>query len=217
MEKIQIDWPTNGGDPINEFCTDGLATMAFPTLIPFGKGDPTKKTCLWQVSLTEGFRHLIQYVDCLTTGTFSWHSASHSRFPYLALNMKQHHKLLSQGRIYLTQNPEDSLMNSLQRHIAKIQGTTQYWYQCYQELKALITQKGAPTFFFSAAENYWPDLHRLLQEPNNATPSIHIKAVIDNPHLTDSCIVSRMDEFSNAWLGGILDTGWKWLRFGSQA
>ena len=46
MEKIQIDWPSNGGDLINEFRTEGLATMAFPTLIPYGKGDPTKKTCL---------------------------------------------------------------------------------------------------------------------------------------------------------------------------
>ena len=32
---------------------------------------------------------------------------------------------------------------------------------------------GAPTFFFpfSAGDNYWPDLHRLPQEPNNAVPS----------------------------------------------
>ena len=41
------------------------------------------------------------------------------------------------------------LMNRLQRYVAKIQGTKQYWYQRYQELKALITQKGAPTFFFT--------------------------------------------------------------------
>ena len=39
------------------------------------------------------------------------------------------------------------LMNRVQRFVAKIQGTKQYWYQRYQELKALITQKGAPTFF----------------------------------------------------------------------
>ena len=227
-----LDWPSNDGDPINEFRTEGLATMAFPTLFPYGKGDPTKKTRLREVSLTEGLKHLIKYVDCSTTGTFS-----HPRFSYWAPNMKQRHQLLSQARIYLTQNPEDSnltteelrqmvgqvsanqLMNRLQRYVAKIQGAKQYWYQRYQELKALITQNEAPNFFFtfSAADNYWPDLHRLLQEPNNATPSIRIKAVIDNPHLTDSYFVSRLDEFSNVWLDRVLDTEWKWLRFEWQA
>ena len=139
--------------------------------------------------------------------------------------MKQRHQLLSQARIYVTQNPEDSnltieelrqmvgqmsanqLMNCLQRYVAKIQGTKQYWYQCYQELKALITQKGAPTFFFtfSAADNYWPDLHRLLQEPNNARPSIRIK----------SC--HRQSTLDNVWLDQVLQTEWKWHRFEWQA
>ena len=84
---------------------------------------------------------------------------------------------MSQARIYLTQNPEDDnltteelrqmvgqitanhLMNRVQRYVAKIQATKQYWYQRYQELEALITQEGAPTFFFtfSAADNYWSD------------------------------------------------------------
>ena len=67
------------------------------------------------------------------------------------------------------------------------------------------------------SDNYWPDLHRLLQEPNNATPSIRFKAVIDNPHLTDSYIVSRLDEFSNLWLDRVLQTEWKWHRFEWQA
>ena len=72
-----------------------------------------------------------------------------------------------------------------------------YWYQRYQELKVLITQKGTATFFFtfSAANNYSPDLHRLLQEPNNAVPSTPIRAVIDNHHITDAFFVSRLDEF----------------------
>ena len=41
-----LNWPSNEGDPINEFQTEGLATMAFPTLFPYGKGDPTKKSRL---------------------------------------------------------------------------------------------------------------------------------------------------------------------------
>ena len=151
--------------------------------------------------------------------------------------MKQGHQLLSQARIYLTQNPEDAnltteelrqmvgqmtanhLMNRVQHYVAKIQGTKQYWHQRYQELKALITQKGAPTFFFtvSAADNYWPDLHRLAQEPNNAVPSVQIRAVIDNPHITDAFFVSRLDEFCSHWLDGVMSAEWKWLRFEWQA
>ncbi|CAB3998541.1 Hypothetical predicted protein [Paramuricea clavata] len=37
-----LDWPSTEGNLVNEFKTDGLATMAFPTLFPYGKGgDPT--------------------------------------------------------------------------------------------------------------------------------------------------------------------------------
>ena len=43
----------------------------------------------------------------------------------------------------------NQLMKRVQRYVAKIQGTKKYWYQLYQVLKALITQKGAPTFFFT--------------------------------------------------------------------
>ena len=40
-DEDPLDWPTNEGNVLDEFRTDGLATMAFPTLFPFGKGDPT--------------------------------------------------------------------------------------------------------------------------------------------------------------------------------
>ena len=233
-----MDWSSNDGDPINEFRTEGLASMTFPTLYPYGKGDPTKCTRLREVSLTEGFKHLIKYAELSSNRTFTWRFASHPRFPYWALNTKQRHQLLSQARIFLTQNPEDAnltteelremvgqmsanqLMNRVQRHVAKIHGLKQYWYQRYQELKALITRKWVPTFFFtlSTADNYWPDLHRLLQEPNNATPSIRVRAVIDHPHLTYSYFVTRLDEFSSLpWLVEVMITEWKWLRFEWQA
>ena len=61
-----LDWPSNNGEPINEFRTEGLASMAFPTLFPYGKGDPTKRTRLHEVSLAEGFKHVIKYADLST-------------------------------------------------------------------------------------------------------------------------------------------------------
>ena len=77
----------------------------------------------------------------------------------------------------------------------------------------------APTFFFpfSAADNYWPDLHPLLQEPNNAVPSIRIRAFIDSPHITDAYFVSRLNEFCTHWPDHEMDVEWKWLRFEWQA
>ena len=35
-----MSWPTVDSEPINEYTTPFLATMAFPTLFPDGKGDP---------------------------------------------------------------------------------------------------------------------------------------------------------------------------------
>lgn len=42
-----------GSEPINEFNTQFLATMAFPTLFPDGKGDPTNSALLRNISSNE--------------------------------------------------------------------------------------------------------------------------------------------------------------------
>ena len=67
-----LDWPSNDGDPIKEFSTEGLASMAFPTLFPYRRGDPTKRTRPREVLLTEGFKHLTKYAELSTNGTFTW-------------------------------------------------------------------------------------------------------------------------------------------------
>lgn len=56
-------------------------------------------------------------------------------------------------------------------------------------------------------------IYRLLQEPNDAVPSILIRAVIDNRHITDAYFVSRLNEFCTHWLDHEMDVEWKWLRF----
>ena len=43
MVNDPLEWPSTEGTAKNEFKTDGLATMAFPTLFPYGKGDPTNR------------------------------------------------------------------------------------------------------------------------------------------------------------------------------
>ncbi len=236
-EVDPLDWPSTEGNVVNEFKTAGLATMAFPTLFPYGKGDPTNRARQHGITLTEAFKHLIKFAEKLKNGKFEWRFASHPRFPYWALNMKQRHQLLSQANIYLRQHPADAnmimeelkemvnsmsanqMVNRLQRYVSKVQGTNQYWYQRLQELLALIEQKGCPTFFFtfSAADSHWPDLQRLLQNNDGATRTERAQAVIDNPHLTDWFFMQRLEEFNRHWLNSVMDAEWFWYRFEYQA
>ena len=154
--------------------------------------------------LSEAFKHLLKYGDVNSAGEPQWRFALHPRFPYWALNMKQRHQVLSQAKIYLRQNPGDAhisfeelremvgnlrgeqLMKRIQRYAAKILGSSQYWFQRYLELSALLEQVGTPTFFWtvSSADVYWPDLHSLLST-QTTTHQDRLSAIINHPHLTD--------------------------------
>ena len=234
-----LNWPPIETTPINEFYTEGLATMVFPTLFPYGKGDPTCKGRHHAVTLAEAFKHLERYCDILPNGHFYWRFASHPRFPYWALNMKQRHELLSQSKIYIQQHPCDAsltveqlqemvgtmssiqLMNRLQRYATKVLGSKQYWYTRYQELKALLEQKGPATFFWtvSSADNYWPELHSLLPHDTQTdlTHGMRVNAVIKNPHITDWFFHSKLKDFVNFWLHKTLQVDWYWYRYEYQA
>lgn len=226
-----------GTTPMNEFQTEGLATQAFPTLFPYGKGDPTCKGRHHPVTLADAFKHLMKYCDTSPDGAARWRFASHPRFPYWALNMKQRHTLLSQSKIYMQQNSSDSnltieelrtmvgtmnsvqLMKRLNRYAAKTQGSRQYWYARYLDLKALLEQKGSPTFFFtfSSADNYWPELHSLMPHQPNITHSARVQFVIRNPHITDWYFHSKLTDFIEHWLHQTLDAEWHWFRYEYQA
>ena len=118
MEAIQstinstnspLPWPELSKTPLNEFTTEGLATMAFPTLFPYGKGDPTTNDRQYSVSYSEAFKHLVSFGE-IRNNKFLWRFASHPRFMYWALNMKQRHHLLSQANVYLKQHPNDAIL-----------------------------------------------------------------------------------------------------------
>ena len=166
---IPVDWPDIAGQPINEFRTPGLASQAFPTLFPYGSGDPTYPGHQCEVSLTEGFKHLIKYGKKTTSNNLHWRFANHPCFLYWALNMKLRHQLLSQVKVYLHHNPGDAnltveelramvgnlssehLIKQLQQYAAKVQGSNQFWFQRQQELRALLDQKRPPTFFWTVS------------------------------------------------------------------
>ena len=50
-ENEPIEWPSVHNEPLNEYQVSHLATMAFPTLFPDGKGDPTNERLLRDVPL----------------------------------------------------------------------------------------------------------------------------------------------------------------------
>ena len=56
--STSIDWPPIGLSPINEYNTEGLLSMAFPTLFPTGV-PMLKQPCLYEVSMQEYALHLI--------------------------------------------------------------------------------------------------------------------------------------------------------------
>lgn len=94
-----FDWPIIEENAINEYQTLFLATMAFPALFPYAAGDPTNPARHHLISITDGFKHLIKFDEVHDGCNTNWRLASHPRFPYWALNMKQRHQLLSQSSI----------------------------------------------------------------------------------------------------------------------
>lgn len=83
-----IDWPSSSDNPLNEFTTPFLATLAFPTLFPDSKGDPTNPSLLKNVTLKEKVKHLIKFAE-KKDNIWHYRFAYHPRFSYWALNMIQ--------------------------------------------------------------------------------------------------------------------------------
>ena len=151
-----MPWPTN------EYEIPHLATMAFPTLFPDGKSDPTNLALLRDVPLQERVEHrnmlkllmVNGYTVLLTTLDFS-----------IQLSMIQRKQILQQSRIFLKQNPGEAhltvdelhemvatnnsttLMSKVSRYVGNMAGTNSYWNKVREELKTIITNVGAPNCF----------------------------------------------------------------------
>ena len=101
-----ITLPSTEGNPLNEYKTPYLATMAFPTLFPGSKGDPTNLSLCREASFADRIKHLIKFGD-ISDGRLAYRFACHLRFSYWALNMIQRKRALQQTAVYLKQNPGD--------------------------------------------------------------------------------------------------------------
>ena len=239
-ENEPMPWPSVENEPINEYQVSHLATMAFPTLFPDGKGDPTNQELLRDVPLHERIKHLLKFAEIID-GKWVYRFANHPRFSYWAFNMIQRKRILQQSGIFLKQNPVEAhltidelremaasnnanvFMSKVSRYVGNIAGTNAYWNRVREELKAIITSVGAPTLFFtfSSADMHWPELHALFKadtdsELGNSSSDVRRQNVINNPHVVDWFFTQRLESFVKHWLYDTLGAKWHWFRYEYQ-
>ena len=246
MEAIQhqfsvspnMTWPSRDSEPLSEFKTPFLATLAFPSLFPSSAGDPTNPSLMRDVKFGEKIKHLLKFGE-LENGNWVYRFARHPRFAYWALNMIQRKQALGQAAFFIKQNPSEAhltgeelqnlsndgmgntLISKISRYVGNITGTNSYWRKVRDDLKAIITHVGAPTFFFtfSSADMHWPDLHALF---NHSDSQLSIKQdnrknLIENPHIADWYFSQRFETFLKYWLYQTLDADWHWARYEYQS
>ena len=239
-ENEPMLWPSVENEPLNEYQVSHLATMAFPTLFPDGKGDPTNQGLLRDVPLQERIKHLLKFAEIID-GKWVYRFANHPRFSYWAFNMIQRKRILQQSGIFLKQNPGEAhltidelremaasnnanvFMSKVSRYVGNIAGTNAYWNRVREELKAIITSVGAPTLFFtfSSADMHWPELHALFKadtdsELGNSSSEVRRQNVINNPHVVDWFFTQRLESFVKHWLYDTLGAKWHWFRYEYQ-
>ena len=239
-ENEPMQWPSVENEPVNEYQVSHLATMAFPTLFPDGKGEPTNQGLLRDVPLQERVKHPLKFAEN-TDGKWVYRIANHPRFAYWAFNMIQRKRILQQSGIFLKQNPGEAhltidelrematsnnanlFMSKVSRYVGNIAGTNAYWNKVREELKAIITSVGAPTLFFtfSSADMHWPELHALFKagtdcEAGNSTSNVRRQNVINNPHVVDWFFTQRLESFVKHWLYDTLGAKWHWFRYEYQ-
>ena len=223
--------------PLNEFKTEYLATMSFPTLFPDGKGDLMNTATMRNISENETeffalkIKHLIRFGEYIDN-RWSYRFASHSRFSYWAYNILYRRRILGQENFCIKQNPGEAsmtieelrsmlssgsyaqVMSKLMHYPKNVTGTNAYWNQVKEELKATITQVGASTIFWtlSCAEFHWPEFHSSFGTENPTNEQLRCN-VLNNPPILDWLFTQRIEQFVKSWLYKCLDASWHWYPY----
>jgi ATP-dependent DNA helicase PIF1 len=225
----RLDWPDIGLSPINEYNTEGLLDMDFPTLFPTGEADWLHPR-ICNIQLHEYGLHLLRFFD--------QRFGRHPRFHYFLLNMIMRHRSQATAAVFVKKNihdnspttildlrqqlidlPDNKLVEHLMHFGSTLRGTRAYWTKCHAELTDMITQLGCPTLFFtlSAADTKWPDLHNVM--PKNAHSrrlNEHrkkIENVIQYPHLVAMYMHQRFQIFEEEVIKKYLKAKDIWYRF----
>lgn len=124
-------------------------------------------------------------------------------------------RILGQGSYFLRQDPSeanltlddlkktlqtnsyDSLMTRLMHYAKNVTGTNAYWSQARDNLKAIISQNGPPTMFWtlSCADSHWPEFYELFDGNSKLSDSERRENVINNPHLLDWLFTENLLNF----------------------
>lgn len=223
-----IDWPPISLTPINEYTTDGLFVMAFPTLFPKGIATFNQQN-MKEVKLHEYALHLLRYHD----NRFG----QHPRFRYFILNILMRHRSQSTASVFVQKHlecslpttilalqqrlkdlPDDKLADQVMRFGSIIRGTRPFWSHRRGELSDMVIQVGCPTLFFtlSATDTKWHDLHNVMPStaPTNPTAASRwrIQNIVQNPHLSALYMHHRFIAFHEEVLEKILCTTDYWYR-----
>ena len=103
--------------------------------------------------------------------------------------MIERKRILQQTGIFLKQNPGEAhltveelqemaannkayvFLSKMSRYLANISGSNAYWFKARENLKAIISNVGPPTFFFtfSSADMHWLELHALFNSDGSNT------------------------------------------------
>ena len=81
LDTSVMNWPSLGDEPLNEYSTPFLSTMAFPSLFPDSRGDPTNPCLLHNVTFSSKVQHLIKFAE-KNDNKWVYRFASHPRFSY---------------------------------------------------------------------------------------------------------------------------------------
>ena len=225
-KQVILDWPQQSDAPVSEFGHPGLFAKCFPSVFPYGVGDPTSKNRAVTVALSDGVHHLQKYAYIVPGNKLVWPFAQHRIAPYYAHDVHLRQALLGQSAVFLKQHENgdsefpstrEELLEALQdpvrsvnilklinRYAGNCLGTNGYWSRRKEELVSLCESRPPHLWWtLSAADLHWPDLRRFASDPIHA------------PHLVDAWFTLRVQEYVTWFFGD--ECEWVWWRIEYQS
>ena len=235
--SVILDYPTCSEISLNDYSTPYLAAKAFPTLFPYGTGDP------WAVirnsdgkTILEKSRHLLRYCE-VSNGKREFRFAKNSRFVLWLYNILFRNRVNEAGNVYLNYKQEHSnltleelklkintkqndVIKSMQHFTSDIPGTPSYWHRVMQDCKAIINDKDGPSAFFtfSFATHHDPYLHNILGLAKNASKVEIDEAIKNAPLIVNEYFTIKIKTFVDEYFVKHLKAtpehgGWYWYRY----
>jgi len=226
LKSKVLEWPKQSDGAVQEYGHPGLFAKCFPSVFPYGIGDPTSPSRNFTVSLSDGIHHLQKYAYITPENKLVWPFAQHRLAPYYAHDVHLRQSLLGQSTVFMKQHEHgdaefpstrDGLLEALEDPVKSVQmlklinryagnclGTNGYWSRRKEELVSLCESKPPHLWWtLSAADLHWPDLRRFVSDPLHA------------PHLVDAWFTLRVQEYVKWFFGD--DCEWIWWRIEYQS